>query len=598
MGTMTSQAKGTPTGSRKLVEMNWDPITRIVGSLGIFTKIDFENRQVAECHSTSSIFRGYSIFMKGKDPRDAHFITSRICGICGDNHATCATYAQNMAFGVRPPALAEWIVNLGEAAEYMFDHNIFQDNLVGVDFCEQMVKETNPSVYAKAEKTAAPHSNLHGFRTIADIMKALNPFTGSFYREALQMSRMTREMFCLMEGRHVHPSTLYPGGVGTVPTVQLFTDYIVRLMKYVEFMKKVVPLHDDLFDFFYDALPGYEEVGRRRVLLGCWGSFNNPAVCDYTYKKMTEWGRAMYVTPGVVVDDKLVSTDLVDINLNIRILLGSSYYDGWEHAEKFVQKDPLGNPVDQNHPWNQTTIPRPQKRDFAGKYTWVMSPRWLDKSTGDHLALDTGGGPIARLWATALAGLVDIGYIKATGRSVKMYLPKTVSLPEVEFEWKIPKWSNAIERDRARTYFQVYAASAALYFAEQALAELHAGRTRTWSEFTVPQDAIGCGFHEAVRGVLSHHVVIRDGKIANYHPYPPTPWNANPRDVYGTPGPYEDAVQNTPIFEENGPDKFKGIDIMRAVRSFDPCLPCGVHMYLGNGKVLETHHSPMFGLHS
>jgi hydrogenase large subunit len=598
MSTITSAAKGTPTGSRKLVEMNWDPITRIVGSLGIFTKIDFENRQVAECHSTSSIFRGYSIFMKGKDQRDAHFITSRICGICGDNHATCATYAQNMAFGVRPPALGEWIVNLGEAAEYMFDHNIFQDNLVGVDFCEQMVKETNPSVYAKAEKTAAPHSNLHGFRTIADIMKALNPFTGSFYREALQMSRMTREMFCLMEGRHVHPSTLYPGGVGTVPTIQLFTDYLVRLMKYVEFMKKVVPLHDDLFDFFYDALPGYEEVGRRRVLLACWGSFNNPAVCDYTYKKMTEWGRGMYVTPGVVVDGKLVTTDLVDINLNIRILLGSSYYDGWENGEKFVRNDPLGNPVDQNHPWNQTTIPRPQKRDFAGKYTWVMSPRWLDKRTNDHLALDTGGGPIARLWATALAGLVDIGYIKSTGHSVKMYLPKTTSLPEVEFEWKIPKWSNAIERDRARTYFQVYAASAALYFVEQALAELHAGRTRTWSEFTVPQDAIGCGFHEAVRGVLSHHVVIRDGKIANYHPYPPTPWNANPRDIYGTPGPYEDAVQNTPIFEENGPDKFKGIDIMRAVRSFDPCLPCGVHMYLGNGKVLETHHSPMFGMHA
>ncbi|HEV8075900.1 MAG TPA: nickel-dependent hydrogenase large subunit, partial [Candidatus Acidoferrum sp.] len=266
MGTMTTAAKGTPTGSRKLVDMNWDPITRIVGSLGIFTKIDFDNRQVAECHSTSSIFRGYSIFMKGKDPRDAHFITSRICGICGDNHATCATYAQNMAFGVRPPALGEWIVNLGEAAEYMFDHNIFQDNLVGVDFCEQMVKETNPGVYAKAEKTAAPGANLHGFRTIADIMKALNPFTGSFYREALQMSRMTREMFCLMEGRHVHPSTLYPGGVGTVPTIQLFTDYIVRLMKYVEFMKKVVPLHDDLFNFFYEALPGYEEVGRRRVL--------------------------------------------------------------------------------------------------------------------------------------------------------------------------------------------------------------------------------------------------------------------------------------------------------------------------------------------
>ena len=595
MATTLETLPEAPSRKRNLVEMNWDPITRIVGSLGIFTKIDFENREVAECYSTSSIFRGYSIFMKGKDPRDAHFITSRICGICGDNHATCAVYAQNMAFGIRPPAIAEWIVNLGEAAEYMFDHNIFQDNLVGVDFCEQMVKETNPGVWEKAQHTSCPNGDKHGYKTIAEIMTALNPFTGEFYRETLQMSRLMREMFCLMEGRHVHPSTLYPGGVGTVPTIQLFTDYLVRLMKYVEFMKKVVPLHDDLFNFFYEALPGYEKVGQRRILLGCWGSYNDPDHCDYTYKNMGDWGRKMFVTPGVVVDGQLVTNDLIDINLNIRILLGSSYYDDWQGAETFVQKDPLGNVVDKNHPWNQTTIPRPQKRDFGGNYTWVMSPRWFDKRTNDHLALDTGGGPIARLWSTALSGLVDIGYVKATGHSVKINLPKTAMKPEVEFEWKIPQWSNAIERDRARTYFQAYAAGTALYFVEKALAELHAGRTKTWTEFKVPEESIGCGFHEAVRGVLSHHVVIRDGKIANYHPYPPTPWNANPRDIYGTPGPYEDAVQNTPIFEENGPDKFKGIDIMRAVRSFDPCLPCGVHMYLGDGKVLETRHSPMFG---
>jgi hydrogenase large subunit len=216
-----------------------------------------------------------------------------------------------------------------------------------------------------------------------------------------------------------------------------------------------------------------------------------------------------------------VTTDLVDINLNMRILLGSSYYEGWQNQETFVRKDPLGNDVDQNHPWNQTTIPRPQKRSFGGNYSWVMSPRWLHK--GEHLAL-------------------------------------------------------AIERDRARTYFQAYCAAAAYYFLEKAFAEVQAGRTETWTEVKVPDEAIGCGFHEAVQGVLSHHLVIRDGKIANYHPYPPTPWNANPRDIYGTPGPYEDAVQDTPIFEENGPDNFKGIDIMRTVR-----------------RTLETVHSPMFG---
>ncbi len=587
-----------PSENKNLVEMNFDPITRIVGSLGIYTKIDFKNRQVAECYSTSSIFRGYSIFMQGKDPRDSPFITSRICGICGDNHATCAVYAANMAFGVVPPALAEWIVNLGEAAEYMFDHNIYQDNLVGVDFCEQMVKETNPGVWEKAQNTASPNAEAHGYKKISDIMTALNPFTGEFYRETLEMSRLTREMFCLMEGRHVHPSTLYPGGVGTVATIQLFTDFLVRLMKYVEFMKKVVPLHDDLFDFFYEALPGYEEVGRRRILMGCWGSFNNPAVCDYKYENMNEWGKAMFVTPSIIVDGEIVTNNLVDINLGIRILLGSSYYDDWQKEQMFVQRDPLGNPVDHRHPWNQTTIPKPQKRDFADNYTWVMSPRWYSENEpGDnkYLAIDTGGGPLPRLWATAKNALVDIGYIKATGNSVVINLPKTATKPEATFEWKIPKWSNALERDRARTYFQAYAAAAALHFVEMALKEMYAGRTTTWTDFKVPEEAIGCGFHEAVRGVLSHHVVIRDGKIANYHPYPPTPWNASPRDEYGTPGPYEDAVQNTPIFEENGPDNFKGIDIMRAVRSFDPCLPCGVHMYLGNGKTLETRHSSMFG---
>jgi hydrogenase large subunit len=528
--------------------------------------------------------------MKGKDPRDAHFITSRICGICGDNHATCSCYAQNMAYGVRPPALGEQIVNLGEAAEYMFDHNIFQENLVGVDFCEKMVAETNPGVLEQANRTEAPGAAAHGYKTIGDIMRALNPFSGEFYREALQVSRWTREMFCLMEGRHVHPSTLYAGGVGTTATIQLFTDYYTRLMRYVEFMKRVVPLHDDLFDFFYEALPGYEEVGRRRVLLGCWGAFQDPDVCNFDYKDMTRWGRAMGVTPGVVVDGNLVTNDLVAINLGIRILLGSSYYESWEGQEMFVSKDPLGNRVDRNHPWNQHTIPQPQKRDFDDKYSWVMSPRWFDGT--DHLALDTGGGPIARLWSTALSGLVNTDFIKATGHSVVINLPKTALKPEVSFEWKIPQWSNAIERDRARTYFQAYAAASALDFIEKALADVRAGKTKTWEPFKVPDEGIGCGFTEAVRGVLSHHLVIKGGKIANYHPYPPTPWNANPRDVYGTPGPYEDAVLNTPIFEENNLENFKGIDIMRAVRSFDPCLPCGVHMYLGKGKVLKKTHSP------
>ena len=588
----TKSAKKTDRPNLVTKDMSWEPVTRIVGSLGIHCKIDFDNKTIPECYSTSMIFRGFDIFLRGIDPRDTHFITSRICGICGDNHMTCSVLAQNMAYGVKPPKLGDYLINMGESADYMFDHAIFNDNMCNIDFCAQMVKETNPHLYTKAQKASAPHADIHGYKTIGEIMDALNPFTGKLYMQSLEMSRLTREMFCLVEGRHTHPSTLVPGGISVTVTHQTLTDYYVRLMKYLDFVKIIPSLHDDLYDFFYDALPGYEMVGYRKTHLVCWGSFDDPEVRDYDYKHMTDWGRRRFITPGVVVDGELVTTDLVEINLGIRILLGSSYYDDWEDEEIFVAKDPLGNPVDRRHPWNKTTKPKPQKRDFTDKYTWVTSPRWYDKRTDTYVACDTGGGPFARQWVTAKAGLVDIGYIKATGSSLEFNVPKTMNRPEMKLEWKIPKWSNAIERDRARAYHQLYSALVGLYCCEKALEEYHAGHTKPWSPFKVPEEGIGAGFHEAARGVLSHHLVIREGKVANYQMFPPTPWNASPRDSFGTPGPYEDAVQNTPIFEENGPDKFKGIDIMRAIRSFDPCLPCGAHMYLGNGKLIKRIHTP------
>ena len=570
--------------------MSWDPITRIVGSLGIYATVDFANREVVQCHSTSSVFRGYSIFMKGKDPRDAHFITSRICGICGDNHATCSVYTQNMAYQVRPPHLGEWIINLGEAAEYMFDHNIFQENLVGVDYCEKMVAETNPGVLELANSTEAPHAREHGYRTIGDIMRSLNPFEGEFYREALQVSRSTREMFCLMEGRHVHPSTLYPGGIGTVGDLA----GVHRLPDASDALRRVHEARRA------DARRPLRLLLRGAARLRAGGATSRAA-------------RMLGRVPGpgalrlpLRPHERLGPAHVRDARCRRR--RAARHHRPGRHQPRHADparlvvlrrlgrsgdvrdRDPLGNPVDRRHPWNQHTNPRPQKRDFNDKYSWTMSPRWFDGT--DHLALDTGGGPSARLWSTALAGLVDIGYVKATGSSVVINLPRTMDKPETTFEWKIPQWSNAIERNRARTYFQAYAAACALHFVEQALSEVRAGRTQTWEPFRVPEEAISVGFTEAVRGVLSHHMVIREGKIANYHPYPPTPWNGSVRDMYGTPGPYEDAVQNTPIFEENPPERFKGIDIMRAVRSFDPCLPCGVHMYLGNGRELERVHTP------
>ena len=60
----------------------------------------------------------------------------------------------------------------------MFDHNIFQENLVGVDFCEKMVAETNPGVLELADETEAPNAADHGYATIGDIMRVAQPVLG------------------------------------------------------------------------------------------------------------------------------------------------------------------------------------------------------------------------------------------------------------------------------------------------------------------------------------------------------------------------------------------------------------------------------------
>ena len=334
-------------------------------------------------------------------------------------------------------------------------------------------------------------------------MRALNPFTGEFYLETLHVARYTREMYCLFGGRHTHPSTIMPGGCSANITHQTMTDYYVRLMRYFEYVKRTVPMHDDLYDFFYEALPGYEKVGYRDTNLVCWGAFDDPDIVDYDYRTMTEWGNRRFITPGIAINGELVTTDLVEINGMIRILLGSSYFDSWENEQTWVTEDPLGNPIDKNHPWNKTTIPKPQARDFTDKYSWVTSPRIYDKRTDTYVCCDTGGGPFARQWVTAKAGLVDLGFLKATGESIQMVLPKTASMPEMELEWKVPQWSNAIERDRARSYHQAYSALVGLYNLEKALVEVRAGRTKSWTQL---QGAGGGDQRRLPRGGARRHL--------------------------------------------------------------------------------------------
>ena len=152
-----------------------------------------------------------------------------------------------------------------------------------------------------------------------------------------------------------------------------------------------------------------------------------------------------------------------------------------------MTQDPLGNPVDKHHPWNKVTLPKPQKRDFADKYSWVVSPRIYDKRTDTHVCCDTGGGPFARQWVTAKAGLVDLGYLKATGDSIQMVLPKTATDAR---DGARVEGAGEVERDRARPRPLLppglLGAGRPATTSSKALKEVRAGRTKSWETSRCP----------------------------------------------------------------------------------------------------------------
>jgi hydrogenase large subunit len=72
---------------------------------------------------------------------------------------------------------------------------------------------------------------------------------------------------------------------------------------------------------------------------------------------------------------------------------------------------------------------------------------------------------------------------------------------------------------------------------------------------------------------LSHWVIIRDGKIANYQCVVPSTWNSGPRDESDELGPYEASLLGNPIADPEQP-----LEVLRTVHSFDPCMACAIHM--------------------
>jgi len=98
----------------------------------------------------------------------------------------------------------------------------------------------------------------------------------------------------------------------------------------------------------------------------------------------------------------------------------------------------------------------------------------------------------------------------------------------------------------------------------------------------VPTTAQGMGLTEAARGALGHWNKIEHGRTAVYNAVVPSTWNMSPRDGRNQLGPVEQALVGTTVKDPANP-----FELVRIVRSFDPCLACAIHVMTPDKKVIS-----------
>jgi len=199
------------------------------------------------------------------------------------------------------------------------------------------------------------------------------------------------------------------------------------------------------------------------------------------------------------------------------------------------------------------TVPEPGKKDA---YSWLKSPRY-----GDQVY---EVGPLARMLVNYASG----------SKPVKELIDSTLATLKA----KAPALLSTLGRHAARALECKLVADS---MADWVL-ELKPGEP-VCADYTIPDEGRGMGLTEAPRGALGHCIEIKDKKIANYQCVVPTTWNGSPMDANGNPGPIEQALIGTKIKDAENP-----FEIVRIVRSFDPCLACAVHTVTPAGRELAA----------
>ncbi|MRR51873.1 MAG: nickel-dependent hydrogenase large subunit [Rhodocyclaceae bacterium] len=555
-----------------------DPVTRIEGHLRVDVEVD--GGRVKKAWSSGQMWRGVENILIGRDPRDAWAITQRICGVCTTVHAITSVRAVENALQLEIPVNAQYIRNMIITAHAIHDHIVHFYHLSALDWVDVVsALKADPDKAAEVAQSLSSWSgnSKQEFRKVKDKLAGfvkggqLGIFTNGYwghpamklspevnliavvhYLQALEVQRYASKIVSILGSKSPHVQNLAVGGVAnplatdsqSVLTVERLLAVKEWIDKLDDFIKNVYLIDVAAIGAFY---ADWTKVGR--------GITEYLSVPDIPL----DGKGTQFALPGGYIEKGDLST------FKPITKFGDDYFKGGvAEAVKHSWYEYSGGDGVALHPYKGETTPKYTDFQENAKYSWLKAPTFYGKPMQV--------GPLARVLAmVASKHEPTLKYATLALDTVSAIAKTKVGLDALH---------STIGRHAARAVSCAVQSDVLAQQWDLLLANMAKGDLKTFNKPVFPKDEIaGFGMHEAPRGVLSHWVVIDNGKIKNYQCVVPTTWNGAPRNEKDAPGAYEACLLENPVADPEKP-----LEVLRTVHSFDPCLACSVH-------VLDTEHT-------
>ncbi|MEW5784228.1 MAG: nickel-dependent hydrogenase large subunit [Bacillota bacterium] len=513
-----------------------DPVTRIEGHLKV--EVDVENGVAKDARLIGTMFRGLEQLVEGKDPRDVPYVVERACGVCAGVHGWASCEAVEEAHGAKVPEMGRVLRNLMMGALWLHDSILHFYHLAALDYIDPTAvlsySGSVPELVAVKEKIKALaeagdlHPVLPAYKPDDFCIRDPELVTELVYHylQALEIQAKGRKASAIFAGKQPHHSTVVVGGVTFYPNLSQVQQFRRIINEVIDFTKNTY-IPDALLLATGPLKP--LELASIGATAGHYLSFGG--------YPLDQSGEKLLFPSGVIFDNKF--NDVKAFNPeDIREVVDYSWYK------------------DEARPGSPAERITAVDLDKAKGYSFVKAPRYQDKPMEV--------GPLARMLIMKPAPFVELMEALDVTRPGAVMRHAAKAVDTLVMADAIPGWIDEL----------VELIGASGVYGSSGNAAIH--DTDHWDP---PFEGAGKGLQEAPRGALGHYITISNKKVKRYQMVVPTTWNASPRDDEGQRGPMEEAIIGAPV-----PDPENPLNVVRIIRSFNPCLACAIHITSPKGS--------------